>query len=718
MRVVDLGDSVAGRFAARLLLLDGADVVRPLSGARPTPGTDDDRFLAGYLDDGVTIVEQATRATIDGLIESADVVLTSYDAGASHGGYDDAAVRRVNPTVVHATTSSYGTTGPYARWRGGPLADWAAGGYLYLTGEPDRSPLIGPLHLCAYVAGYTASIAIEAALIRGRRSGTGTHIDVSTMESMLSVHQSTFERLAAGIHRRRTGRYTEVYPLTVRPCRDGHVALGVVTDAEFDRFLIALGCTELLADERFSDAPARMAHRDELDRRIDPILRSHPAGELVELLQSHHVASAEVASEAEVLANPQLSDRGFWRPVVCGDGIGVAPGDPVRLGGTSRTAGIGPIPAPVRHQEGSPADGGLPLAGTVVLDFTAFWAGPSATRMLADLGATVITVERPGGRLDIDVTDEDLHPEQVVAGYYHHSMGRGKQSLVLDLRRPEGQRAARDLIRRADVVVENFRPGVMARFGLGPAEACAADPALVYVSLSGFGSRGPWAAWGSYGPMIEAASSIEHRTGYEDGEPLRLGHTLPDGVGGLCGALAVLRGLRKRDETGRGAWYDISQLEAYVALSGEDLLEASVRERDRERCGNRGPALLQGVFRSAGPDSWIAVRLVDEAQLRVLGIDDPADGEAALAELALNRRNDVLARELQAHDIEAFPVLTPDELRNDAHLTARGFFQEVPFPGRSVLLAGTPLRADPPIAAPGDRAPRVGEHSLGPDLGS
>jgi crotonobetainyl-CoA:carnitine CoA-transferase CaiB-like acyl-CoA transferase len=735
LRVVDAGATTAGRFTARLFALDGAQVTRIVPEGQTEPGESADPFLDCYLSAGVQVVRQATAAETTALLEAADVVLTGYDAGAHLGGFDDDVVRRHNPTVVHATTSSFGITGPYAARRGGPVADWAAGGYLHITGDPDQPPLMGPLHLCAYVAGYTAAVAVEAALVRVRDAGVGCHIDVSTMEAMLSVHQSTFERVAAGVGRTRTGRYTEVYPLTVRPCRDGHVALGVVTDAELDRLLIAIDRTDLLVDARFADPSARMSHRDELDDELAPFLLAHDAEQVVQLLQAHNVPAATVAGELDVLANPQLAARDFLRPFDCVTSAGRGPGDPVRRGDTSAWD----PPAEVDDEWGrapdTPGPGGtgpldgLPLDGMLVLDLTAFWAGPSATRTLADLGARVITVERPGGRLDIDLADDAVAAEDLVAGLFHLSMNRGKESVVVDLRSEVGRSAVAELAARADVLVENFRPGVMGRFGLGPQALCGANPGLVYVSLSGFGSSGPWSTWGSYGPMIEAASSIEHRTGYEGGAPLRLGHTLPDGVGGLVGALAALRGLRRRTDGGGGDWYDISQLEAYIAVSGEEVLAASVRGYDRSRCGNRSSdALLQGVFPCAGEDEWVAVRAVDQRELDALvdivdrlggatsatAVPSPGaeSAERRLAAACASRTKEDVAAALQAGGVEAIPVLTPDYLVGDRHLAARGFFLQAPFRGASVALAGSPLAATPPLVAVSPRAPRVGEHSL------
>jgi CoA:oxalate CoA-transferase len=357
----------------------------------------------------------------------------------------------------------------------------------------------------------------------------------------------------------------------------------------------------------------------------------------------------------------------------------------------------------------NPRDERHPLADITVLDFSAFWAGPSATRLLADLGARVIWVERPHSRREPDATSTDT---EVVMHFFHLKMNRNKESVVVDLTRPEGCALARRLALDVDVVVENFRPGVMDALGLGPADLGRANPALVYASLSGFGSRGPWADRRSYGPTIEAASSIEGRTGYPGGEPLRLGHTLPDAAGGLVGALAVLRGLRERAERGTGGWFDLSQLEAYAAISGDELLLMAMTGRALERIGNGSrTGALQGVFPCVGDDAWIAIRLVDEPDRERFANATNLVGalsEATIAAFNADHDKHDLARRLQDAGLEAFPVLTPPELVADPHLGARGFLLDVECNGTTVRLPGTPLHG---LADPTGPAPGFGEHT-------
>jgi benzylsuccinate CoA-transferase BbsF subunit len=251
----------------------------------------------------------------------------------------------------------------------------------------------------------------------------------------------------------------------------------------------------------------------------------------------------------------------------------------------------------------------------------------------------------------------------------------------------------------------------MDKLGLGAAELCAAHPRLVYVSLPGYGSSGPWSQRRSYGPAIGAASGIEGRTGYPGDEPLRLGHALPDPVGGLAGALAALRGLRQRetsgpDSSGVGGWFDVSQLEAYVAIAGEDFLAP----RPIERLGNASRwGFRQGVYPCAGEDQWIAVRLADEtdrARFTTLTGADPDDG-ASIAEFTRGHDKFDLMRRLQGEGIEAFPALTPTDLATDPHLHARGFLIEAVRGGRKVVVPGTAFAS---LADAGGRAPVFGEH--------
>jgi crotonobetainyl-CoA:carnitine CoA-transferase CaiB-like acyl-CoA transferase len=227
------------------------------------------------------------------------------------------------------------------------------------------------------------------------------------------------------------------------------------------------------------------------------------------------------------------------------------------------------------------------LSGIVVADFTRVLAGPLATMVFGDLGADVIKVERPDGGDDTRAWGPPYAADG--ASTYFHAVNRNKRSLVLDLATPAGRAGARALAGRADVLVENFRPGTMARFGLGYDDLAAANPGLVYCSLSGFGS-GPGAALPGYDPVVQAVGGLMSVTG-PAGEPSKTGVALVDVISGLYAAVGILAALRERDRTGHGQLVEIDLLSCELA-SLANLASAFVNTGVSPRSmGNAHPSI-------------------------------------------------------------------------------------------------------------------------------
>jgi crotonobetainyl-CoA:carnitine CoA-transferase CaiB-like acyl-CoA transferase len=203
-----------------------------------------------------------------------------------------------------------------------------------------------------------------------------------------------------------------------------------------------------------------------------------------------------------------------------------------------------------------------PLDGLLVADFSRILAGPYATMLLADLGADVVKVEAPRG----DDTRTWQPPVRDGVSTYYLGVNRGKRSVVLDLADAGDAGLARELARRADVLVENFRPGGLDRFGLGYDAVAAANPGIVYASISGFGSGPGGAALPGYDLIVQAVSGLMSLTGEADGEPYRAGVAVFDVIAGLHAALGVLAALHRRRDTGRGEHVEVSLLAS--ALSG------------------------------------------------------------------------------------------------------------------------------------------------------
>ena len=687
MLIADLSRSVAGAFCARLLSQRGDRVVTVGDLFAPDHMIKTSAFWTdAYLRSGIE--KLGDPALVDDLVRNADVILTGWDAGRPTHDLD---IRALNPDAVEVAISSFGTYGPYAALRGSPLVDWASGGYLYITGFPEREPLEGPESLPAYVAGYIAASAVEIGL-RLRLSGAaGASLDVSTMEAMASAHQTTFSNFAAtGEIKTRHHHAQPIHPLDIIECADGWVSVGVVTDAQYDALAGVIGNPQLMVDPRFATGQDRYKHADEFDSLVRDWFLARTADQVVDTLQAHQVPAVKMTDELSILRDPQLRHRNYWIDWTDGTRRGVMPGSPIR----TRAACL---PAASNRPSPSLKSGELPLSGTLVVDFTDYWAGPMATRILADLGASVVRVERPGSR---------FHAHRV-GPYSDWKMNRGKRSIALDIKTAGGREVLGDLVHRAYVFVENFRPGVVGRLGVAYEDVVKENPGLVYLSLSGFGQDGPRASWASFGPILEGASSIQARTRYEGATPVLLGHSLPDAVGGFVGVFAALNALRARSLTGGGAYIDVSQLEAYVAISGEEILRASVEGMPLE--DRPSP---DRIFRCHGEDQWVVVDAVVEPDLRALGAAFACEASStALAAVFLDREKSEVAAVAQELGIPAFPVLDAADLANDPHLIERGHMITVNLDGRDAHMPSLPFHGRPEIARFAQAAPAAGQHS-------
>jgi CoA:oxalate CoA-transferase len=229
-----------------------------------------------------------------------------------------------------------------------------------------------------------------------------------------------------------------------------------------------------------------------------------------------------------------------------------------------------------------PPAGTGPLAGLLVVDLTRVLAGPFATMMMADLGARVIKVERPGRGDD----SRAYGPFHQGRSLYFDRVNRGKESIALDLSAAADQAVLLDLAGRADVLVENFRPGVMGRLGLDYETLAAANPRLVYASISGFGQTGPWRERPAYDTVVQAAAGMLAITGAPDGPPTKPGTSIADLSAGMYAFGAVLAALRGRDRTGRGAHVDVAMFDAALSLLEGAALHYLSSRVEPPRIGN------------------------------------------------------------------------------------------------------------------------------------
>jgi crotonobetainyl-CoA:carnitine CoA-transferase CaiB-like acyl-CoA transferase len=364
------------------------------------------------------------------------------------------------------------------------------------------------------------------------------------------------------------------------------------------------------------------------------------------------------------------------------------------------------------------------LDGIRIVDQTQVMAGPFASMLLADMGAEVIKVEPPDGEHSRHV---GLQAAPGVSASFL-AVNRGKKGVTLDLKQPEGVAVLKRLIETADVLVENYRPGVAKRLGVDYQTLAAINPRLIYCSVSGFGQTGPYAARGGYDLIAQGMSGIMSATGSEDGPPVKVGVPIADLGAGLFALLGILSALRARRITGRGQQVDTSLFEAALALSAWEATEYWYTGEIPKRLGtaHRLNAPYQ-AFRAS--DGYFTVGAANEKLwpifARLLGLDaltrDPrftGVGNRVKNRVALEKEIEaVTSRQTRAHwlarceeaGIPAGPIYTIPEAQADPHAQARGMVQELEHPqaGR-VKALGNPVKLSRSPAALGAAAPLLG----------
>ena len=346
VRVLDLSDNVSGAYAARLLATAGAQVtlVEPTAGSllRSRPPLLSSRepkrsaafeYLSAWKRGGA--LDWSTEAgwsVLGRLLDRCDVVITTLAAGEALDF--DERVRSERPSLIHVAATSYGLTGPWAGWRSSDLTDWAASGYLYITGDPLREPLQGAGPWASYVAGIGAAIGAMSALHARRATGRGQLVDVGAMEVMASAHQWSLVMWShqGRIKHRANNRHAEAHhPVSLMQVQDGWVCIAAPTQAQWVNLCVALGLPEMADDPRYATAGLRFDVAEEIDGRFAPFLMARTRTEVVEHLQGFHVPASAVLSMDEVLEDEQLQARAFWAyPEAVGDGAKM-PGVPFAL---------------------------------------------------------------------------------------------------------------------------------------------------------------------------------------------------------------------------------------------------------------------------------------------------------------------------------------------------------------------------------------------------
>jgi len=377
-----------------------------------------------------------------------------------------------------------------------------------------------------------------------------------------------------------------------------------------------------------------------------------------------------------------------------------------------------------------------PLAGLRVLELARILAGPWAGQVLADLGADVIKVERKGAGDDTRgwgppfvEADSGGH----LGAAYFHSANRGKRSIELDFESDEGRRIVKKLAARSDVLIENFKVGGLAKFGLDHASLRKENPRLIYCSVTGFGQDGPYAARAGYDLMAQGMGGFMDLTGMPEGEPTRAGVPIADIVTGIYSVVGILAALTQREKTGQGAYIDTALVDTQVGLLSNQALNYLVSGKIPKRAGNTHPNIVPyQVFPVA--DGHVIVATGNDRQYQkfcaVLGApelgEDPGyrintdrlakrdELVAKLSALTSRVKRDELLEKLEAVQVPAGPINNLAQVFADPQVIHRGMRLELASPaakGGKIPGVRTPIVVDGEPMASSRPAPRLGEHT-------
>lgn len=714
--VLQLGSGIGVRYCGRLFSRLGATVAAVgRSGPQPASGFDT------WLDEGKLSAPTAQ----DALALLGPVQAQVAIAGQSWAEVEtaEAQLQEICPTALRLRLSWFARGGPYESWKGDDALILALTGAAFGFGPVDGPPLLAQGRAPQVIGGASLFMAGLAALW-GRRVGrnAGT-VDVDILEANLCFTEHGPPSVAQGgprPTRKGLNRYGAGYPTVAYRSADGWIGVTAHTPAQWRALCELVGRPELAADLRFATGPDRVANASELDAILAPIFQGASTEHWLVEGQRSRIPMAPVPDASALVRTEHWRERGSFGELPGAAGV-VAPELPFR----ALFDGIARQPAGGR--------GPGPLAGLRIVDFSMGWAGPLATRHLADLGADVIKIENEvhfdwaRGWAPVPGSDPPAH--EIASAY--NVMNRNKRAVALDLTTETDRAKARALVAGADMVIENFGPGVMDKLGLSKAALREVRPGLVFVSMAAFGAAGPWSWFRAYGSTVEHASGLPFFNGREDWPPALQHTAYGDPVAGIFAAAAALAALHGRDRLG-GADIDLSQVECLFQLGAENLILAQA-DGQQARNGSRSARLApRCVLPAQGEDCWVAVACPDEDTWRRLAmavgrsdwLNDPelqspagrnrrADElEAVLSDWSRSLERRIAAELLQAHGVPAAPLLAPHELANDPQLKGKGAWAWLTraHVGRHMMLA-PPFRIDGVRPALRSPAPLLGEHT-------
>ncbi|OGA55346.1 MAG: hypothetical protein A3F74_12530 [Betaproteobacteria bacterium RIFCSPLOWO2_12_FULL_62_58] len=684
--VIEFGDRLATGLCGGLLQRLGADVtvIEPPQGDAMRESKWPHRALLGAGKRGLVVDLQVAEdvEVFRCLLQRADVVLTSSD-WRPH--IPPQVQSLIEAAAIVCDVSAFGTSGPLSGERYTDSMMQAFAGLMDTTGMPDQEPMPTSIPITECTAAVFAAAGVLAAVRGGRASGAAQRVEVAMFDTALTMLSTFLPKHFTGESPQRMGnRHPSMSPWNAYHARDGWLLLCSASDDMWGRVCEVIGRPELKRDPRFSSMGGRVEHADKADAAIEPWIASHTVGQCLKAFNAASVPSGPVYTIAEVLSDRSIRARGAVcsvRDPQSGKDL-LVPGRLVHgfpaqgrapIEGLAsvrdsslrgkRSKGCGPVATTSPHLESV-------LAGVRVLEMGNYTTAPLAARNLGAFGAYVVKIEPQSGELS-----RASPPYSDGQSYFCTLSNSDKRSVAIDLRAGEGQTLFRNLLSRADVFVENMKPGVLERFGFGPQQIASINPRLVYCSVSGYGANSPLADRPAMDTTIQGMAGIMDLT-RRRGVPFKVGVSISDILGGQFALVAVLAGLEYRSRTGTGQFIDLSMQELSAWLTQFQWNESAETAAGRLlRCR----------------DGYVYVVSAPAAR----GADETGP-HPELEERHAGMTKAEVAADLTARGIRCAPVNSVSEVASHAHTRARDLIVRKPSSNGKVWpLLASPIRLSP-----------------------
>ena len=651
------------------------------------------------------------------------------------------------PGLVHVSVTPFGTTGPLADAPAAEVTIEAAGGLVGLQGDPDRPPVpMGAMPQAAFHAGAQAAADIVVALYEREQSGLGQHLDVSAQACVVwTLMNATGYPPNTGRNPPGTSEFRGQPPPSAArqrlrlpnnvQCRDGLIQVRFqmrhIGERTFDALLrwVESSGMEVPDNVRGMDLSSWLSllRAGELDLEaaqiaadlIEELLTTKTLQEVQLYSAQHGLTLAAIHTIPDLLSDPQLADRDFWlasakprqrtRRVHAGPFARLSR-TPLSLNRMAPTLGSSAPPSPRQPKQGSGTPD-APFAGLRVADFSWVGVGPMIGKALADHGATVVRIES-ANRVDLLRTAppfKDDEPGQDRAQFMAN-FNTSKLGMTIDLKNPEGPQLARRMADWADVVLESYSPGTMARFGLDWETLSADRDDLVMLSTSMRGQTGRERGYSGFGGQGACIASLFDLVGWPDRQPSGPWGAYTDFISPRFGISVLVAALMHRRRTGLGQYIDLAQVECGIRFVEPLILDYAATGRVAERLGQTSPSLdPHGVFGCEGEQRYVAVGV--ETAVERQSLATLLDGRE-LPDWCGSRDAFDAAAELRRAGVPAYAVMRPSDLYEDPQLVHRGFFETLnhpvmgptPYDGPATIYSRTPQRLRSP-------APCLGQHN-------